>query len=260
MYKRRSVFIILAVVAVTAILASVLSVASKTKEDGAVTDAEYPVLAAHRGGAGVWPQNTMVAFRAAQQARPGVALEFDVQALKDGTLVVFHDSTVNALSANGMTGNVKDLTAAQWKTLRIKHPEGGQPAPAATLNDVLTEYGHTDIMLVPELKDTTAADKFIEKLWPYRDQVIIQSFDTAIVSRMVRTGFNTLQLASNSDMTLVDGVHSVGVQTLNITPALISKAHNKGVKVWAWGNEVTTKQFEDHDRGLDGYMVNDPTN
>lgn len=259
MYKRRFVFIILAVVAVTAILASVLSVASKTEADGAVTDADYPVLAAHRGGAGVWPQNTMVAFDNALKADPDLALELDVQALKDGTLVVMHDPKVDSLSANGMTGNVKDMTPAQWKALRIKSPTGGQAAPAATLDDVLNEYGNTDTMLVIELKDAAAADKFVEKLWPHHEQVLIQSFDTAIVSRMVRTGFSTLQLASNSSITLVDGIHSVGIQTLNITPALVTKAHDKGVKVWAWGNEVTRTQFENHDRGLDGYMVNDPT-
>lgn len=104
-----------------------------------------------------------------------------------------------------------------------------------------------------------AADKFIEKLWPHREQVLVQSFDTTVVSRMVRTGFSTLQLASNSNVTLVDGVHSVGIQTLNITLELVNQAHSKGVKVWAWGNEVTRVQFENHDRGLDGYMVNDPT-
>lgn len=255
----RKRWVVMAVVVVTLLLGSIYSITTKTVDDGAVNDASYPALAAHRGGAGVWPQNTMTAFRNVEQAHPGIALEMDVQALKDGTLVIFHDDTVNSLSANGATGKVKDLTLAQWKTLRIKHPTAGTPAPAATLAEVLNEFGGKNIPLLVELKDVNAADKFIDTLWPYRDQVIIQSFDPTIVSRMVRTGFHTLQLADNSNITLVKGIHSVGVQTLNITPALVTRAHNAGVKVWAWGNEVTADMANTDTRGVDGFIANDPT-
>lgn len=250
---------IMVVAVVTLLIGGVYGIASNPVDEGAVTNTAYPALAAHRGGAGVWPQNTMTAFRNAEQQRPGVALEMDVQALKDGTLVIFHDDTVNSLSANGATGKVKDLTLAQWKTLRIKHPTGGTPAPAATLAEVLNEFGGKNIPLLVELKDVNAANKFVETLWPYRDQVIVQSFDPTIVSRMVRTGFHTLQLADNSNVTLVKGIHSVGVQTLNITPALVTRAHNAGVKVWAWGNEVTADMVNTDTRGVDGFIANDPT-
>lgn len=246
-------------VAVTVVLGAVLSVASATQEGNTITDTTYPALAAHRGGGGVWPQNTMTAFRNAEEAHPGIALEMDVQALKDGTLVIFHDGTVNSLSANGATGKVKDLSPVQWKTLRIKHPTGGTAAPAATLAEVLNEFGGKNIPLLVELKDVNAANKFVETLWPYRDQVIVQSFDPTIVSRMVRTGFHTLQLADNSNITLVKGIHSVGVQTLNITPALVTRAHNAGVKVWAWGNEVTADMVNTDTRGVDGFIANNPT-
>lgn len=241
----------------TGIIASVLSVA-KPRSTGVVADLDWPVLAAHRGGASVWPQNTLTAFRNAVEANPSVALEMDVQALKDGTLVVYHDTNVTGLSANGMTANLKDMTAEQWKTLRVKSPTGGQSAPASTLAEVFDEFGGTDVPLVIELKNPSVRDKFVEAVWPYRDQVIVQSFDPTVVSQMVRSGLKTLQLADDSSVKLVDGIHSVGVQTRNITSTLIDQARAKDVKVWAWGNEVTIGQFNSHDRGLDGYMVNDP--
>lgn len=257
--RKHGVVIGLATVVVTVLLGTILSVASPAIEEGVIADTSYPALAAHRGGAGLWPQNTMTAFQNVEQAHPGIALEMDVQALNDGTLVIFHDNTVNSLSANGATGKVKDLSPAQWKTLRIKHPTGGTPAPAATLAEVLNEFGGKNIPLLVELKDVNAANKFVETLWPYRDQVIVQSFDPTIVSRMVRTGFHTLQLADNSNVTLVKGVHSVGVQTLNITPALVARAHNAGVRVWAWGNEVAADMVNTDTRGVDGFIANDPT-
>lgn len=45
---------------------------------------------AHRGGAGLWPENTLAAFeRAAQMGADGA--ELDVQLSRDGEIVVFHD-------------------------------------------------------------------------------------------------------------------------------------------------------------------------
>src|SRR6185295_12358125 len=45
---------------------------------------------AHRGGAGLWPENTLYAF--AEAARAGFdGAELDVQLTCDGRLVVFHD-------------------------------------------------------------------------------------------------------------------------------------------------------------------------
>src|SRR5579872_1845767 len=50
----------------------------------------FPLNIAHRGGAQLWPENTLPAFIAA--ARAGFdAAELDVQLTRDGRLVVFHD-------------------------------------------------------------------------------------------------------------------------------------------------------------------------
>lgn len=256
--RKKFIFGISAVVAVTAILASVLSIATKSQGSSAIVDTEYPVLVAHRGGAGLWPQNTMTAFQKSTDAVPGVALEMDVVALKDGTLVTFHDDRVDELSSNGMTGRVKDMTRAQWSKLRIKGP-GTAAAAASLFEDVLDEYGDTDTLLLVELKDYSVADKFIESVWPYREQIIVQSFDDSMTTRFVKSGLHAIQLADFSPDKLIPGVHSVGVHTSNITPKLISTAHNDGVKVWAWGDSVSRTDFDTHDRDLDGYMVNDPT-
>src|ERR1041384_7066376 len=53
-----------------------------------------PLVIAHRGGAGLWPENTLYAFERA--AAMGVdVIETDVRATSDGELVVFHDENVN---------------------------------------------------------------------------------------------------------------------------------------------------------------------
>lgn len=65
--------------------------------------AEYlsPDIAAHRSGAGVAPQNTLMAFEniVENEETLGVdIIEFDVQITKDGELVLLHDLTIDGTS------------------------------------------------------------------------------------------------------------------------------------------------------------------
>ncbi|MBQ7376514.1 MAG: glycerophosphodiester phosphodiesterase [Clostridia bacterium] len=67
-------------------------------------------VAAHRGWSEKYPENTMIAYRAA--AELGVdQIEIDVRVTKDGELVIIHDATVDR-TTNG-TGKVEDLTLAE---------------------------------------------------------------------------------------------------------------------------------------------------
>lgn len=53
-----------------------------------------PLNIAHRGGAALWPENTLFAFRSAAEMGCGGA-ELDVQLTRDGELAVFHDFTLS---------------------------------------------------------------------------------------------------------------------------------------------------------------------
>src|SRR5215212_4556790 len=53
-----------------------------------------PLVMAHRGGAGLWPENTLLAFERARDLGVDV-IETDVQSTADGVLVVMHDATVD---------------------------------------------------------------------------------------------------------------------------------------------------------------------
>ena len=204
----------------------------------------------------MYPENTLTAFQKVRDNHPGQAVEFDVRALADGTLVVIHDATVNRTAANGATGAVKGMTRKQWGSLRIVNPTGGS-VPATTLNEVLDEFGGTGTVLVPELKDNTVVDQFIEALWPYRDQVIPQSFDAGVVSRLVRSGFHALQLAS-TPTALVGGVYALGIAHTAITPEVVDGAHRAGVTVWAWTVNDQNRIDELMNMEVDAVMTNNP--
>lgn len=71
---------------------------------------DAPVVIAHRGGAGLRPENTMAAFEHA--AALGVdAVECDVHLSRDGEVVVIHDDTLDRTT--DARGPVSALTAAE---------------------------------------------------------------------------------------------------------------------------------------------------
>jgi len=106
---------------------------------------------AHRGGARLWPENTLYAF--AQAARAGCdGAEFDVQLSQDGRLVVFHDYRLKPELCRSPDGHwlkgrqklIRDLTASELRafdvgrikprtlyarTHRVLHPRDGERIP-----------------------------------------------------------------------------------------------------------------------------------
>src|SRR5436190_6076763 len=85
---------------------------------------------AHRGGAGLWPENTLAAFRNAV-AMGADGAELDVHLSKDGEVVVFHDYRLKpeiVRDANGHyltrpTPRIKDLTVAELAAYDIGAPD-----------------------------------------------------------------------------------------------------------------------------------------
>lgn len=73
---------------------------------------------AHRGSAGTHPENTMEAFKAAEQAKAD-GIELDVQLTADGKLAVIHDITVDR-TTNG-SGYVEDFSMAELKMLKANY-------------------------------------------------------------------------------------------------------------------------------------------
>jgi glycerophosphoryl diester phosphodiesterase len=88
-----------------------------------------PLVIAHRGGAGLWPENTLHAFESARAAGADI-IEMDVRSTSDGVLVIHHDETVERTTDG--RGRVQELTLAELKRLDAAHrwtPDGGRTFP-----------------------------------------------------------------------------------------------------------------------------------
>lgn len=89
-----------------------------------------PLLIAHRGGAGLAPENTLEAILDGAHTWASDMIEIDVHATADGHCVVIHDDTVDR-TTNGV-GDVARMTLAQLQALDAGHrftPDDGKTFP-----------------------------------------------------------------------------------------------------------------------------------
>ena len=102
-----------------------------------VPAASKPLQIAHRGGAGLRPENTMAAFRNAIE-RGADGIELDVHLSRDRICVVHHDESLNAAIARDQTGQwvdppaplVKNLNFAELRRYDIGRLRSGTPYAA----------------------------------------------------------------------------------------------------------------------------------
>jgi glycerophosphoryl diester phosphodiesterase len=103
-------------------------------------------IAAHRGGAALWPENSRMAFEnAAQLAVEQV--EFDVHFSADRRLVVIHDATLERT-----TDGVGPVSARTWEELSRLVVKGTGGQRMLLLDEVVEIFRPTAIALRIELK------------------------------------------------------------------------------------------------------------
>ena len=77
-------------------------------------------MAAHRGGARLWPENSLRGFRESL-ALGADLVELDVHLAADGALVVIHDATLRRTTDR--RGRVRTRTAAELRRARLRGPD-----------------------------------------------------------------------------------------------------------------------------------------
>ncbi|MCP3817561.1 glycerophosphodiester phosphodiesterase [Streptomyces sp. A3M-1-3] len=104
------------------------------------------VYTAHRGGALEAPENSMAALAAAYERGAAQVIDADTRMLRDGTLVVMHDATLDRTTTS--SGPVRALTARHWRDVRLR--AGGERPP--TVDEVLDRFGGRTLVML-EAKD-----------------------------------------------------------------------------------------------------------
>lgn len=154
-----------------------------------------PLIAAHRGGAGLWPENSLTAFRNALQM-PVDLIELDVHRSKDGLLVVHHDATLDR-----MTDGAGPLADKSWDELCSVTVKGTDGEPIPLLEEVVALIQPTAVDLRLEFKTRADGSRYngIEA------EVIALLRKTGMLKRTIFTSFNWDTLETALALAMVRG-------------------------------------------------------
>ncbi|MBM7171016.1 glycerophosphodiester phosphodiesterase [Streptomyces sp. G44] len=225
------------------------------------------VYTAHRGGALEVPENSMAGLVAAYERGTAQVLDFDTRILRDGTLVVMHDETLDRTTY--ATGLVRLLDRADWHGVLLRPaarlPGRWRPERAPTVEEVLDRFGGR-IMLMLEAKDPRSLRKLARLIHDrgLTRSVLVNSNSPAVARRAHRLGLLTQLWRSKTQMrTDRPERWRAYVDVLDVDHKArdrdLARAVNSGVpRVWA--HTVTTARQRDRvlRLGCDGVITDAP--
>jgi glycerophosphoryl diester phosphodiesterase len=222
---------------------------------------------AHRGASSYAPENTFAAFDLA--IRMGALhIELDVEAARDGHIVVIHDDTMDRTTdgSGPVTGHTLEaleaLDAGSW----FGGEFAGERIPL--FDEVLRRYKgrvhlHTEIKGRSTYLSQRTAD--LVRQHGMVDQVTITSFQKARLEE-IRGYAPELPagwlLPAVSDAAIAQG-HDLGLRQMcprapTVTAGLVSRLHAEGFVVRAWGVDTEALMRQVVEVGADGMTVNFP--
>ena len=248
---------------------------------------DWPVNIAHRGGAGIAPENTLVGFREGLQAGAGV-LELDVHLTADGHVVVIHDDTVDRTTDGA--GLVREMTLREVKRLDAgyrftqdsgeTYPYRAQGVIVPTLEEVYREFPNVPVNV--EIKE--ARPDIEQAVWKVIEEAeaagrtLVVSETTPVIRRFRKVSGGRVATASSigeivafdllrrlrlsellrSPYQALQGPEVYGGILHVVTPRFVRAAHEQGLRVDVW----TINSEPDMRRllafGVDGIMTDRP--
>ena len=197
---------------------------------------------AHRGWSEKFPENTLAAFRAANDL--GVDMvEVDVRLTKDGELVAMHDWEVSR-TTNG-TGLVSQLTLKQIKSLDagswLDERFSGEKVP--TLKEVLDLVRGKSGILIEVKRPGKGTERVIERILELVDDfpgsLIVQSFNSRFLAKLkecaghISTGICSRQ-PDIVQRALKAGCQGVHFGWLSLAVTTLGAARKHSLHIFAW--------------------------
>ncbi|WP_044873866.1 glycerophosphodiester phosphodiesterase [Pseudomonas sp. LFM046] len=146
---------------------------------------DQPLVIAHRGGRGLWPENTLFAFERAAALKVDM-LEMDIRRTRDGELVVLHDARVDRTTDG--SGEVAGLTLAEVQALDAgyrwtadggeSHPYRGQRIRIPRFAEVLERFPEQPKVVEIKVPDVGMEEQLCALLEEHDqlDRVLVGSF------------------------------------------------------------------------------------
>jgi glycerophosphoryl diester phosphodiesterase len=226
-----------------------------------------PLVMAHRGGAGLWPENTMYGFERAVDLGVDM-LETEIHSTADNILVLMHDSTVDR-TTNG-SGPIRAFTLEELKTLDAGYnwtSDGGQTFPfrgsgitVPTLEEVFTALPTARINIDIKQEKPSLVEPLCKTIRTFdmKDKVMVASFNSKVLKAFrrvcpeVTTSAGTGEVAFffMVNMVFLGAVYRPACQAFQVpeyssglrvlTKRFVETAHGLNLAVHVWTiNEVT---------------------
>ena len=222
----------------------------------------------HRGGDEVETENTIEAFKYSSDLG-FVFIETDVQATKDGHVVIFHDATLRRMA--GVNKSIKELTLKEINEIDLL--DGGK---IPLLSEALETFPNLRFNIDIKTEDALEETIQIIKKMNFLDKTCLASFSSSRLKRIKRLAGPEACISSGQMDIFKMMCQSVGIglkptksQCAQIplkqwgVPVLtkkfieIAKMQNKLVHVWTIDDK--NQMFELIEFGVDGLMTDKPS-
>jgi glycerophosphoryl diester phosphodiesterase len=240
-------------------------------------------MSAHRGGAGLKPENTLASFCHGLTYDPDF-LEMDVHLTKDGIPVVIHDPRIDRTTDG--TGRVVDYTLAELQTFNAAARFAGEPHPRQSIpafGEVLDAVRNTPVRLEVEIKPTAdvlrypgieqkVVDAIAARGMIDRVRLLAFEFDSLVRAKAIDPRVQAIALLSFGylgsvskyragpalDHVVTMEADGIGVSKDLLTAPLVQEAHRRNllVGVWTCDTEVEIAKFVE--MGVDSITTNRP--
>ena len=244
-----------------------------------------PLVFAHRGGGGLFPENTLEAFD--YSAKMGVDfLELDVHSTADGKLVVMHDSSVDRTTDG--RGKVNDLTLAELKKLDAGYlftndggkifPFRGRGITIPTLQEIFDAFPQMKFNVEPKQTTPSITKPMCEMIRERNmtDKVIVGSFRQTAINEFrtfcpeVATSGTPAEVSEFLAMykTGIAASYTPPMQALQVpvnagflnvvSKDFIEAAHRQNLQVHVWTINDANEMQNLIEMGVDGIMTDYP--
>ena len=245
----------------------------------------YPLVMAHQGGDGLWPDNTLYAFERAVDLGVDV-LEMDVHSTADDVLVVIHDSTVDRTTDG--SGAVHDFTLVELKSLDAAYdwtPDDGQTYPyrgqgitVPALDELFVAFPGMPMNIEIKQAEPSIAAPLCQLIREHdmADKVLVVSFHEEATQEfrgdcpevVTGAGQNEVIALFALSKLFAEGAYSPAAEAVQvpeyrsglhvITPRFVDAAHHRGLQVHAWTINDEADMRRLIDLGVDAIITDYP--
>jgi glycerophosphoryl diester phosphodiesterase len=237
-----------------------------------------PRIAAHRGGAAIWPENSLLAFRSATALGVDV-LELDLHLTADGQVVVIHDPTLDRTTTG--TGPVGARSLLDLQGIRLRARGGTITTERIPLlSDVLDLAVPSRVELMPEIKTGPGGQRYdgieekVVALVQSRglvERTTVQAFQAETVRRVrqLEPALRTMLVAGRSQLGGAPATEAVrqakaadatdlGLDHRVIDRTLVDAARAGGLRLSAWTVNTEADMRRLIELGVDVIMTDRP--